>query len=118
MSDALPDPPHSGNFQRVGAISNAHVGNEFEDLVRRFFLREGLVLRLGFSVPIGVAGIKKPRKFDMGAVEPPVLVECKSHNWTIGGNIPSAKITVWNESMYYFQLGFGPINRIPKQGIF
>ena len=32
------------------------------------------------------------------------LVECKSHRWTAGDNIPSAKITVWNEAMYYFHL--------------
>jgi len=31
-------------------------------------------------------------------------VECKSHRWTAGGNVPSAKLTVWNEAMYYFHV--------------
>ena len=33
-----------------------------------------------------------------------MLVECKSHTWTAGGNVPSAKMTVWNEAMYFFHL--------------
>ena len=33
-----------------------------------------------------------------------MLVECKSHRWTTGGNVPSAKVTVWNEAMYFFHL--------------
>ena len=31
-----------------------------------------------------------------------MIVECKSHIWTESGNIPSAKLTVWTEAMYYF----------------
>ena len=52
---------------------------------------------------IGVSS-KKNRKFDPGSDDPPVLVECKSHTWTRGGNVPSAKMTVWNEAMYLFLL--------------
>jgi len=51
-----------------------------------------------------VGEIKKPRKFDWGNDEPPILIECKSHAWTVSGNIPSAKMTVWNEAMYYFYI--------------
>jgi hypothetical protein len=43
-------------------------------------------------------------RFDLGSENPPVLVECKSHTWTQGGNMPSAKMTVWNEAMYYFHV--------------
>jgi hypothetical protein len=82
------------NFQRVGSISNAHVGNEFEELVLTFFAGQGLSLSRGFSVPVGAGTIKKSRKFDFGSYDPPVLVECKSHAWTSGGNVPSAKLTV------------------------
>ena len=39
-----------------------------------------------------------------GSESPPVLVECESHTWTQGGNMPSAKMTVWNEAMYYFHV--------------
>ncbi|MEY8198885.1 MAG: hypothetical protein RPS47_06560 [Colwellia sp.] len=31
-----------------------------------------------------------------------ILVECKSYNWTSGGNNPSAKISTLNEAMVYF----------------
>nr|HQU45351.1 hypothetical protein [Pirellulales bacterium] len=46
----------------------------------------------------------KRRRFDLGSGTPPILVECKSHRWTVTGNMPSAKVTVWNESMFYFHI--------------
>ena len=93
------------NHQRIGAISNAHAGREFEAEALAYFAeREGLHLFPSFSVPLGVAGIKKLHNFDLGNQAPAVLVECKSHNWTVTGNMPSAKVTVWNEAMYYFHL--------------
>lgn len=95
---------NANNFQRVGAISNAHVGNDFEELVREHFSKAGLTLVRGFKVPVGVGETKKPRTFDWGSDQPPILIECKSHAWTVGGNTPSAKMTVWNEAMYYFYL--------------
>jgi hypothetical protein len=53
---------------------------------------------------VGVGRSKKLHKFDLGSASPSLIVECKSHTWTEGGNVPSAKITVWNESMYYFHI--------------
>ena len=41
-----------------------------------------------------------------------MLVECKSHTWTKTDNVPSAKITVWNEAMYYFLLSPGGFRKI------
>lgn len=93
------------NHQRVGAVSNAHAGREFEaDALAYFANVEGLILKASFSVPLGVNGLSKPHRFDLGCNEPAVLVECKSHTWTESGNMPSAKVTVWNEAMYYFLL--------------
>ena len=92
------------NFQRVGSISNAHVGNDFEALANGFFSAAGISLTRGFGVSLGVATVKKMRRFDLGNNSPSILVECKAHTWTEGGNIPSAKLTVWNESMYYFHV--------------
>lgn len=43
---------------------------------------------------------KKQHNFDLGNQD--IIVECKSHKWTASDNIPSAKLTVWNEAMYYF----------------
>ena len=92
------------NFQRVGSVSNAHVGRDFESVAQEYFQQQKVLLGSNYSVPVGVAAEKKNRQFDLGSGEPPVLVECKSHRWTAGGNVPSAKITVWNEAMYYFHL--------------
>ncbi|WP_201087274.1 hypothetical protein [Serratia plymuthica] len=51
---------------------------------------------------VEIDSIKKSHRFDLGCAEQKILVECKSHRWTIGNNIPSAKLTVWNEAMFYF----------------
>jgi hypothetical protein len=93
------------NHQRIGSISNAHAGREFEALARRYFSeQEGLHLTPSFPVHLGHASRTKSHRFDLGSESPAVLVECKSHNWTVTGNMPSAKVTVWNEAMYYFHL--------------
>ncbi len=90
------------NYQRRGALSNAHVGNEFECEAIRVLADAGLQLKQNFPIEVGVSRIKKIHSFDLGSDNPPVLVECKSHRWTRGSNVPSAKMTVWNEVMYYF----------------
>lgn len=93
------------NHQRIGAISNAHAGRDFEGEAREYFrLEERLNLQTRFEVLLGVGERKKTHGFDLGSEEPAVLVECKSHNWTETGNMPSAKVTVWNEAMYFFHL--------------
>jgi hypothetical protein len=92
------------NFQRTGSVSNFHVGRDFESAARAYFLAEGLTLGTGFPVEIGIGAVKKSHRFDLGLEEPPVLVECKSHRWTESGNMPSAKVTVWNESMFHFHM--------------
>ena len=89
-------------FQRVGSKSNAQVGNDFEIAAMRFFEGEGLHLQRNVKIQIGIESIKKEHAFDLGCIEQKVIVECKSHKWTSGANVPSAKLTVWNEAMYYF----------------
>ena len=93
----------ANNFQREGAISNAHVGREFELRAQEYFRKNGTILQRGFVVPVGLSE-NRGRQFDLGSAEPPILIECKSHTWTSSGNVPSAKITVWNETMYFFHL--------------
>jgi hypothetical protein len=88
-------------FQRKGAKSNAHVGRKFEEATQEFFLNKGLSLQKNISVDIGING-KKSHKFDLGNINKKILVECKSHTWTEGDNIPSAKITTWDQAMFFF----------------
>lgn len=97
---SAPDPrPH----QRLGSVSNAHVGSDFENVARQYFARNDIVLTPAYPVEIGLTR-KKIHYFDLGSSAARVLVECKSHKWTAGGRVPSAKMTVWNEAMFYFLL--------------
>lgn len=91
-------------FQRIGAISNAHVGLDFERLASLFFLNQGIVLEPNHKELIGIGEKKKFHSFDLGSRTEKIIVECKSHRWTIGSKVPSAKLTVWNEAMFYFHL--------------
>ena len=88
-------------FQRKGGKSNTDVGHDFESIAKGFFATIGLALEPRVTVEIGVNG-KKPHSFDLGCRSGMVLVECKSHTWTQGGNVPSAKMTTWDQAMYFF----------------
>ncbi|GAI26700.1 unnamed protein product, partial [marine sediment metagenome] len=88
-------------FQRKGAKSNTDVGRVFERKVKAFFANQGLSLEENVPIEIGING-KKPHRFDLGSRKKKILVECKSHTWTEGGNVPSAKITTWDQAMYMF----------------
>src|SRR5712691_10463635 len=89
--------------QRVGSVSNAHVGADFERVALEFFAKQGIVLSRHFRVKLGLSK-KKVHCFDLGTAHEKIIVECKSHRWTAGARVPSAKMTVWNEAMYYFYL--------------
>ena len=91
-------------FQRVGSKSNAHVGREFEKSTRTFFFSKSIELLPDIKIPVGVGNIKKIHAFDLGCEQKKIIIECKSHKWTSGNNVPSAKLTVWNEAMYYFHV--------------
>ena len=69
-----------------------------------FSAAKGVRLDKSFPVEIGTGAIKESHRFDLGSKEPPLLVECKSHRWTATGNVPSAKLTIWNESLFYFHI--------------
>ena len=92
------------NFQRIGSISNAQAGNDFELVAQQHFASQGISLNRNYVVLIGIADMKKAHKFDLGSDDPKIIVECKSHTWTARGNNPSAKVSVWNEVMFYFML--------------
>jgi len=90
------------NFQRSGSTSNAHVGKAFEAKAQSFFAKQGLILDMNIPIAIGIEGKSKAHNFDLGSISNKIIVECKSHTWTESENIPSAKMTTWNQAMYYF----------------
>ncbi len=90
-------------YQREGSISNAHVGREFEQRVFNYFKEEIPDLRLNFPIEVGQSK-KRLHSFDIGSDIGKVIIECKSHTWTKGNNVPSAKLTTWDQAMLYFHL--------------
>ena len=92
------------NFQREGAVSNAHVGREFEERAKTVLTKHGLNLDPNHKVAVGIGQLKKEHAFDLGAECPKVIVECKSQTWTAGNRVPSAKMKNWSEAMFYFYM--------------
>lgn len=91
------------NFQRKNAVSNTQVGVDFESMALSHFSKEIPDLQKEFRIEIGF-NVKKTHKFDLGSSRERVIVECKSHTWASGGKIPSAKLTTWDQAMFYFFL--------------
>ena len=93
------------SHQRIGSISNAHVGRDFEDIALKICASQGINLKRNLKLPVGLGNGKKLHAFDLGCKKQKIIVECKCHKWTAPDeNVPSAKLTVWNEAMYYFLL--------------
>ena len=92
------------NFQREGSTSNAHVGRAFEERAQKVLAEHGLRLESNHKVPCGLGAVRKNHAFDLGSGNLRVIVECKSHTWTSGGNVPSAKMTDWAQAMFYFHM--------------
>jgi hypothetical protein len=99
--------------QRKGSQSNAHVGRSFELSAHKCLVSEGILASPNFKLKVGIASrLPKEHSFDFGSNQPPVIVECKSHRWTEGDKVPSAKMATWNEAMYYFSLAPANYRRI------
>ena len=92
------------NFPRDGSTSNSHVGRAFEERARGILAKHGLRLESGHKVPCGLGAVLKNHAFDLGSGSLRVIVECKFHTWTSGGNVPSAKMKNWAEAMFYFHM--------------
>jgi hypothetical protein len=96
--------PFANNNQREGFSSNSLVGSNFENMAFEYFkVKENILLEKNFEIDIGIE-YKKTHRFDLGNSSKKIIIECKSHTWTNGENIPSAKMSVWNEAMFYFTL--------------
>ncbi|BAS31231.1 hypothetical protein [Dehalococcoides mccartyi] len=90
-------------YQRKGSTSNTQVGIDFEIKAREYFNKLGLHLTPKYAVEIGISG-RKFHNFDLGNGQEKILVECKAHTWTEGKNVPSAKMTEWNEAIFLFHV--------------
>ena len=95
--------PSVNNNQRAGATSNASVGSDFEKLALDYFkTNENTIYQKPYSIDVGLY-LKKSHKFDLGNSN--TIIECKAYTWTKPDEkVPSAKLSVWNEAMFYFHL--------------
>lgn len=101
------------NHQRIDAESNTHAGNDFETRAQTALeARLGCDLQMPLTLAIGFDGVRKNHRFDLGSHAEQIIVECKSHRWTRSGNMPSAKLTVWREALYYFYLSDNSYRKI------
>jgi hypothetical protein len=101
------------HHQRIDSISNAHAGRDFENLALISLNKQGLSLNKKLALPIGRnQGLQKNHNFDLGSLDKKIIVECKSHRWTSGNRVPSAKITTWNQAMYYFSIAPNSFRKI------
>lgn len=94
------------NFQRVGSISNAHIGRDFEEAAHVYFTVQGYQIIKDVALPIGLER-KKNHRFDLGTpadAEDKIIIECKAHRWSVTDKVPHGKMRSWNEAMYYFHL--------------
>ena len=85
-------------------LNHPQIGNAFERKAKRHLERAGIEVERNYTMELGIGTRTKAHRFDLGSANPKVLIECKSHTWTSAGNLPNAKLTVWNEAMYYFAL--------------
>jgi len=70
------------NFQRVGAIGNAHVGREFEANAIPVPAIDGIHLEQNPVVPLAMGEAKRGHSFNLRYSSPPILVLCKFHRRT------------------------------------
>ncbi len=80
-------------------------GKQFEIKCNEYFYKYFKdILFDNNKIKIGLYNNRKDHKFDFVSNKDKIIIECKSHSWTEGNYSPSAKMSVWNEAMYYFSL--------------
>ena len=90
---------------------NTKKGRDFQNFVRNIFEAYfNAPFDLEVSFPIGTP--PKPHRFDCASQDKKIVIECKCHSWTAGGNVPSAKMTTINEAAFYMSFLPQDIRRI------
>lgn len=81
---------------------NPGKGKSFQLLVQgALTLHFGKTFNLEVAYPIGKPA--KDHKFDLVSDDGGIIVETKNYTWTSGNNVPSAKMSVLNEAVFYLQ---------------
>ncbi len=89
---------------------NPKVGKDFENIVSKWAKKQ---FKSNFcEKAIGIGNPAKPHKFDLVSEDNAVIIECKCYTWTIGNNVPSAKMAVLDEAAFYLLNVKYPVKRI------
>lgn len=81
---------------------NPAKGKSFQLLVQQAMASYfGKLFVLETAYPIGRPA--KDHKFDLASSDGEIIVETKNYTWTSGNNVPSAKMSVLNEAVFYLQ---------------
>lgn len=81
---------------------NPSIGKAFQLSVQKAlqsYFGKPFVLEVAY--PIGKPA--KDHKFDLVSKDGKIIVETKNYTWTVGKNVPSAKMSVLNEAVLYLQ---------------
>lgn len=105
------------DFRREGSISNSDIGGSLEKKAQKVLVGNGLRLQADHKVLCGLRARRKNHACDLGSKIPNGIVECKSHTWTSGGSVPSAKMTNRAEAVFYFQMAPRDYRKIFKRSI-
>lgn len=79
---------------------NPRIGREFQNLAMKI-LQDHFKQEFEMDKPIPIGNPPKHHKFDCVSLNNQIVVECKSYSWTLSGNIPSAKMAMLNEALFY-----------------
>jgi hypothetical protein len=66
--------------------------------------------KFDLDVALDIGSPPKVHRFDLVSTDRKFVGECKNYCWTIGGNVPSAKMAFMNEAMLYLSLA--PIDSV------
>jgi hypothetical protein len=94
-NEILPDP-----ITIDSAFPSALSASQFEERVSHFACN---YFKKQFTECALDIGSGKLHRFDRVSYDRSVVIECKSYNWTSGGNYPSGKIATLKEALFYFQ---------------
>ncbi|MFD2117620.1 hypothetical protein ACFSTH_11540 [Paenibacillus yanchengensis] len=83
-------------------FSSIDKGKSFQSLVR-IALMEKYNQSFEFEVAFPVGNPAKDHKFDLVSSNGEIIVKTKNYTWTESGNVPSAKLSVLNEAVFYLQ---------------
>ncbi len=90
---------------------NPKVGKDFENRTLEW-AKLHFDCDFDLEKPVEIGNPPKPHKFDLVSKDESIVIECKCHTWTEGGNVPSAKLAILDEAILYMRSISHPAKKI------